>query len=94
MSEREELENELRALIGVYKALKCERESCLASIRARRAGLLHQNLGTIVAAVERDLVDTVSEICRVGDRLLQVAAASDAPAPAQERPRLRMVHGT
>ena len=91
MSEREELENELRALIGVYKALKCERESCLASIRAHRAGLLHQNLGTIVAAVERDLVDTVSEICRVGDRLLQVAAASHAPVPAQERPRLRMV---
>ena len=86
MSEREEVANVLRGLIAAYKAFKCERESCLASIRTCRAGLLEQNLRKIVAAVDRDLANTVAEIGRVSDRLLELAAGGDPDARAVTAP--------
>ena len=86
MTEREEVANELRGLIAAYKAFKCEREGCVASIRSRRAGLLDQNLRKIVAAVDRDLADTVTAIGRLSDRLLELAAGGEPDVRAVTAP--------
>lgn len=83
MSEREEMATELRGLIAIHKAFRREREHCLAAVRGRRAGLLDRGLMKVVAAVDCDLAGTVAEIGRVSDRLVQIAAAGEAPAGDQ-----------
>ena len=82
-SEREEMATELRGLIASHKAFKRERENCLAAVRGRRTGLLDCGLMNVVAAVDCDLAETVAQIGRVSDRLVQLAAAGEAPAGDQ-----------